>query len=581
MPFTYKLSYSSRSQYITPKSIGKIVVSRESEEMFFREKMSGAMELAGDDYIFLNDAEKYSVSCCQEILLSVYRRCLTGPETLFWEGTFSLFDISWDFDNQIATVQKISVKDAYTEIFANWQKEFNLLDFTERVSVRLVAGALSNDPEFNPTGTDIYNRGFDFIDGLRFLIRQTLQIAEGGPQASRQQTSSFFTDATNPVTGKANFLNDLVMMHLSDAKRPGATNPAVTSKISLKAFLTAVKQLFNAFWFVDSETGFIRIEHITYFPHYSYSAPPVTLDLTQAQFKDAMSGKNGYSHDTSEIFATEGLEIAINNAVREGASQYPIRTYDPPQEFSSTYFLYANECIPRDQKGERTEQIKTVSGFATDVLSCRINPREITDEGWLLTDAGVVGSERQFRSATLPLSATTFQNGNLSAGRLFKDFHRYYASFNYGSLSAGKDDKGKPMRAKSVKYTKSFPVIQLSNCCGDSYDFSGYIKHPYADKAAVNQLEFDLETEVIDVSLVAIRACDNIPIPDVDDEQDPTEGCPGYGTLLRLEEEEVYCSDGLTTAYFNIFEVYADGLCGEFRVGGIVRYVSDCTNLTP
>lgn len=163
MAFIYKLSYGSRSATIQPKAIGKIVVAREEEEVFFREKLIGTLVVTGDDYHFLNDAKTFAVECCQEIALFIERTCAGGTE-LFWQGYFTLMDIQWDEDNTQATIKKIQTRDDYSAIFANWHKEINWLDYKK--VYRPNTGKVSFGPtiqfhqitpysaQYNPTTSD-------------------------------------------------------------------------------------------------------------------------------------------------------------------------------------------------------------------------------------------------------------------------------------------------------------------------------------------------------------------------------------------------------------------------------------------
>lgn len=584
MSYQYKISYSTRSRFVQPAKDGKITLAKEDGEMFFRAKLTGSMELSGEDYDFLQEAKTFSVKCCQQISVTIYKTCAAGGQKIAWEGEFGLGSIGWDFDNRTATIQKINVKDAYTEVFANWFKPINLLDYNTFERVALDTQRSATDTDYNPSGSNYHSRCMDFIEVLRYMIRRTFRLSSRQDQVSREELSTFFSAATNPVTGKMNIFKDVFITHLSDLKRPDASNPATEGKISLKDMLNAIKLLFNVYWFVDEETGFIRLEHISFFPHLSYGAAPVTLDLTQDSFKEALDGKKGYTSDESEIFATEGLEMALNKydgpgAYSADAPYNPGNSYKAPPEMAGVYYLYGNECVPMDAKGERTENIKVVPNFFTDVLAARVYPAAIADDGWSLLHAPMQGRIRTVKSKYLPLSNESVQNGELSPSVLFRDYHRYNVSFSYGSMADVKDFTGKPMPSKSVKLTQKFTEFELSNCCGSEYNFSGVIRHPYGSETWVTQLEYDLQSETITVSLMAARECD-VDIPETDDDRDTGEGngCPAYGTVLRTDEQLFWCPAGarrqlhksVTTTY------YADGQCGEYNLGGVTKIIKEC-----
>lgn len=319
MAFRYRLEYATRSKLVTPKDPVKIVVAKEQEEVFFREKLTGSVTLTNEDYQFLRDAETYAVECCQEITFIIERTC---DEEIFWEGYFTLYNVEWDYDNQEATIQKVIVRDKYSIIFANWHKEINW--FGDVKPRRPAAYYVPEHPlqpfthpalmseEFNPTGSNNYYRGFYFNYAILWLIQQTLKGTEGESFAdiTEAEMSDFLTATTNPANGKPNYLRDVLLMHISDAKRPDATEPASIGKVTLRDVLTNLKYLYNAWWYID-EDGHFRIEHISYFKNFSYSPIGITLDLTQEEFKDKMVGKNKYSYNADELKGREGVEQSL------------------------------------------------------------------------------------------------------------------------------------------------------------------------------------------------------------------------------------------------------------------------------
>ncbi len=584
MSYKYKLAYATRKQAAKPTKIGSLVVAREEDEAFFRTKLTGSVEFVGADFDFLEEAKKYAVSCCQDIAFTILRDCVETGEAIVWEGHFVLDEVDYDFDNKTASVQKIAVRDDYTEILGAWSKEVNIMQMEPRIRIMLNAGRGTTDPDYNPTGTNYYDRGIDLIESLRYLIRQTLRLSSRQEQVSRQALSSFLSAAVNPVTGRTNIFNDVVLMHLSDAKRPGATNPARTAKISLKGMLKGLKEMFNLYWYIDPETGFVRIEHVSFFPHLTYTPAPVSLDLTQDHFKEKLKGKNAYSNDNSQLFGTEGLEIQLNAydpvGVYDVDSEYdPDGKYTPPAEFAKVYYLFSNECVPTDAKGEKTEGIKTSTLFFTDILAARVFPAALADEGWALVEAPMINRIRTIREVYTPLTNLLVHNGNLSASALFRDYHRYFSSFNYGYLSATKDIAGRPVPSKSIKNTRVFPDIDLAYCCGDNYDFSGAIKHPLAARATVEKLEYNLDTDNVTVSLVAARECKDVPVsePEQHTPETPDNGCKPHGTFLRKDQQLHYCPGNVRKLHSETTtEYYADGACGEFTTGGVTTIIKDC-----
>ena len=500
MSFKYSLTYLTRTKVIDPKSVGKIIVAREDNEIFFREKMSGSVELTGEDYEFLLEAQKYSLQCCQEIALTIESVCNTGIYELFWEGFFTLYDISWDLNNQTAIIKKVSTKDKYTPVFANYEKEINWIsgaisarpgqvvpDLQEVVSFTY---PYPKTDEYNPRGADYQDRARYFNYALKVLIKRTMAGTSYESYADTDpfEFSQFFNNSINPVTGKSNYLKEVLILHLSDAKRPRASNPAEIGTVTLKSILDDLKIMFNAYWFVDDATGKIRIEHISYFPQQTYGRSLFTLDLTDPKFKAAIDGKLQYSYQVDKLKGIEGFEFSISESARDSKSEYHSRLSDATNEFDAAYMNYSESCVPRNDKGEKTTEYKTVNNFCTNWSAITLRPDTITDSGWALFRV-TFESTSIFPKDRLAISKVLAENGCLSATNLYMDFGRYDSSFAYGIFSAEKEKPKsltntqvqvteRPLRNLTTKRIKTITDVELSICCGDSYDFSGSCKAP-------------------------------------------------------------------------------------------------------
>lgn len=592
MAYRYTLQYASRSKAIEPKSVGKITVAREQDEAFFREKMSGGVVVVNEDYNFLRDAEIYAVECCQEITFLIERQtCAGGDYETFWEGYFSLYDVEWDLENQEANIKKVTVRDRYNVIFANWHKEINWLGggpkrrpnpADDTIQPRIAfTQSVPGSEEYNPSGSNLFNRGFYFNRAILWLAKQTLNGtgSEVYTDITLPQMSQFLTASTNPANGKPNILPDVIMMHLSDAKRPEATRYAFEAKVTLKDVLANLKLLYNAYWFIDEDNHF-RIEHLSFFKNFDYTPPGVTLDLTEEQYEEKLVGKKKYFYQSELLKGREGVEQGITLPAYDQESTLWTQEENPStKEFHASYMSYFDNCVPRDDKGEASEEFKSITLFTTDWRTVAYKPDTVPDEGWMLVHVPVVNAPNAVAMGWLPISGQEYTNGNLAMTRLYYEFGRTDLSFQYGMMSFEKQAEKRdidpetdyiterPMRAKSTKRVKSFEPIELDLCCGDSdYDFSGYIKHPLDDNCVVEKLEFDLETETVNLSLVSSTSCDNIPFPEYEEIQEPDPGCLQQGVLLRSDLEETTRQDN-ATSYITIkryTDYYADGNCGEY-----------------
>lgn len=590
--YKYKLSYFTKEKVIDPVSIGTINVAREDGEMFFREKMSGSLVVSGEDYLFLMEAEAYAMNCCQEIVLSIEHQC-GGVSQLYWEGYFTLQEIEWDIDNETCTISKINTKDAYDVIFRNWKKEINWLGDLDANNKRIfdedlpprwpVIFPTPQSDEFNPSDSDHYTNGFFLTPGIRYVLLKTLLGTGYEDMAGIDHSgmSEFLNSSTNPVTEKANPFPSVVIMHIADAKRPGATVATWIASIKLSDLLEELKKLFCLYWYIDENDRF-RLEHLTFFPQRSYLPISQTMDLTTEEFRDEMNGRRRYSYSRDVLSGREGIEIALNISAKDGKTELGDLSTFPPFEFSSAYMTYSGVCIPTDDKGEQTEQIISAGLFCTDFYSCAHRPDTLPDEGWVLVEYSSANPDNTVKAGRLPISGIMYPNGNLSACRLYKDFGRYDASFAYGMFSSVKKPTdpvrivGKrgenfllqtPLRTKSTKYIKRFAEIELSECCEESnaYDFTGFVKHPLSDDCLVTEVTHDLTTKTLQFVLMARSFCNDIPVPeDYDEEEPPTEGCDPYGTYLRTDDRRITMVNG--NILHEIADIYANGQCGEYKV---------------
>ncbi|GAB2784387.1 hypothetical protein GCM10027275_30720 [Rhabdobacter roseus] len=577
MAHAYKLTYFTKTATINPKSIGKITVAREEGEAFFREKMSGSMTLSGDDYLFMLEAQAYAQNCCQELTLSVEQVCREEVD-VFWEGTFTLQDLEWDYDQQSVTITSVKVKDLYGAIIGNWHREVNWLDYKVLTPFKF---PVPTTEEFNPAGSDMHSRARHFNSALLYLIKQTLLGTgyEDMAEVTLAELSEFLCADTNPVTGKENYLRDVSLLQISDAKRPSASNPAIKGIVTLKDVLDNLKKMYNAYWTITEE-GKFKIEHISYFPHGSYTPPVVTLDLTAPAYKETMRGTNRLSYANDRLKGIEGVEFSISKSAFEAKSEVYTEPKNPSSaEFSAAYMTYSESCVPRDSKGERTEEVISVGLFTTDWQTIVYRPDTMPDEGWVLVHTIINPAWSEVPYGWLPISGLRYPNGHLAASRLYYDFGRYANSFAYGLFGNQKEQPPKPittppaaaielpLKSRSVKPIKKFATVQLSRCCGEVYDFTGLVKHPLAEVAEIDQLEFDLLTQTVELTIVAANECSDIPFPEYYEPIEPEQGCYPAGTLLRTEEVRRYSQNN--AAYYvtviELADVYADGKCAEYK----------------
>lgn len=118
---------------LEPCNVYKFKYKLENDQVFYRKELDGELEFTGPSYNYLkalNDdparrLSKHKLRC--EINLD-------GTWAVLWNGFFSGNDT--DFDECACRVKlSPSLEDAYTPILENWEKEFNLVDMPDPVSV--------------------------------------------------------------------------------------------------------------------------------------------------------------------------------------------------------------------------------------------------------------------------------------------------------------------------------------------------------------------------------------------------------------------------------------------------------------
>lgn len=168
-------------------------------------------------------------------------------------------------------------------------------------------------------GNFTFSRGFPFIDGLYFLLQQTT-LAYGNTgllPPTAKQLSTFLTAAVNPATGEQGDGNEIPRLQLSagsDVKRFGASEPATRLLISLKQFLNDSSAFWDAGWFVDPATGWLRFEDRSYVER--KLSQGFEIDL-RTELEEVLLS-NAYSYRTQSLPRYE--ELSITNANTDDAA---------------------------------------------------------------------------------------------------------------------------------------------------------------------------------------------------------------------------------------------------------------------
>lgn len=159
-------------------------------------------------------------------------------------------------------------------------------------------------------GNFTFGRAFRFIDGLYSLLSQTV-APYGGLSLlppTPEQLSEFLTAATNPATGDSGAENEIPRLLLSagsDIKRFGSSEAATRLLISLKQFLGDSGALWDAGWFIDPATGWLRFEHRAYLE--TKQGAGAVVDLRELE---EVLLSNSYSYRVQSLPRYEDLQIS-------------------------------------------------------------------------------------------------------------------------------------------------------------------------------------------------------------------------------------------------------------------------------
>jgi hypothetical protein len=218
-------------------------------------------------------------------------------------------------------------------------------------------------------GNFTFSRGFRFIDGLYFLLQQTT-LAYGNISLlppSAEQLSTFLTAAVNPATTDLGLANEIPRLQLSagsDVKRFGASEPATRLLISLKQFLGDSGAFWDAGWFVDPATGWLRFEDRSHVER--KLAAGLEIDLATSLEEVLLS--NSYSYRTQSLPRYEGLNITNAN------------TEDAPGDvyFGKSSIDYGQGACVNGKAGSNRVDV-TSARLTGDVAAAVLNGETIPD----------------------------------------------------------------------------------------------------------------------------------------------------------------------------------------------------------
>lgn len=205
-----------------------------------------------------------------------------------------------------------------------------------------------------------------------------------------------YSSGINYFTGMANQVNYLTIAAKSDVRLPNATNPATRADWSLKEAFAILREMFQAWWFID-DSGRLRIEHISWFSF------PAAINLTiYSQYTKAL---NKYTHEETNIPKFERFRFmeALNT------------------DFVGVDIWYDSLCANQKEDEQVLEHL--AQDITTDIDYIFTNPNDISNRGFVIMANFFNGAGYEVITDTGELSGATLPNAPLAWANLHKSFY--------------------------------------------------------------------------------------------------------------------------------------------------------------
>ena len=242
----------------------QIVMEQDKERAFYRYKFTGSLLFGTnskvvdyDDGVTVHNRREdwelfwgYEQTDPSEILYLDIHKTVSGTVTTYWEGFFSTTDGSFDIDRCTFEVMP-SVNDDYNIILDSADIQFNVMAVPAITTHAYLVGT------FDQTYTRT-RRFYDTVNDnvLTYIAQQIIPAVN--------VVSTFFSDASNYVTGITNELKYITIAQKSDILRYASSDPATSAMISWNELMNILWAMFQVKWTYDG-IDTIYVEHISYF----------------------------------------------------------------------------------------------------------------------------------------------------------------------------------------------------------------------------------------------------------------------------------------------------------------------------
>lgn len=296
--------------------------------------------------------------------------------------------------------------------------------------------------------------------------------------------SQFFSLATNPVTGIASRVRNILLSHKAYLM---ATNDDETKgNVSLENLINALCTLFNCKWHIDDTAHHLIVEHRSYYDAgRAYGGTPVIYaylnNTTDYPLKyQTVFDRNGNSTDKSYNFDNKSPQK---------------ETFELSETADAISEILYSSLFAKSGEIEK----HTVDGFTTDLLFVIQNPDDASEDQFCIVAANEYESVYR-KNVTIGMSSSVLYNrpnGDLFFDNLIRDYHLHGRFFKTGKINAD----AVATTFLSQRPSKKQRQIFFPRLSTESYDPLELIRTNLGS-GTVQEYELDTETDYIKVTLL-------------------------------------------------------------------------------
>lgn len=278
--------------------------------------------------------------------------------------------------------------------------------------------------------------------------------------------SDFFEAITNPVTALPSTTQFAILFQKSDIVRAGvSTEVANLANLSLKELLADLNRIFNVWWYIDTATNELVLEHIT------DVVGGVGVDLTTLDGGKWAKNRNTISWDKIEV------------PVRE---QFNWRSPALQIDFTGLPINYDSTCTSDRVIATKTEQIET------EVARIFQNEEESL-QGFVLCSSAAL-NQFDVLAEDGEITGVFQPNAPFSWANLHRDYFKDYRYLPSGTLN------GVVTAFNSTRPIKKQENLTFPICCLDDFNASELIKSEIGD-GVLGDAEYNLSQQMIEVTI--------------------------------------------------------------------------------